>query len=92
MRVDVAVYTFANRRSMPDKPRLRRSQQSNHAPIQPNEHNRPGYQELIGIGVLVAAIVVLLWSDSLILLALGAALVAMLLIGSVLLMLRHHSR
>jgi hypothetical protein len=39
------------------------------------------YQELVGIGVLLAAIVVLIWSGSLVVLALGALLLALLILA-----------
>ena len=87
MRVLTRVYLFARIGGAPEEPHTPQRQQNDRAPIQPDGRRKFRYQELMGIGALVAAIVALLWSGSLVsllVLALGSALAALVLFAVVL--------
>ena len=65
MRVLTRVYLLARIGGAPEEPHTPRRQPNDRAPIRPDGRRRLRYQELLGIGVLIAAIVALLWPSSL---------------------------
>jgi hypothetical protein len=61
-------------------------------PNGPNEHQSRFYRELMGAGVLIAALVALLWSGSLVVLALGALLASLVVFAGLLVIVWRRSR
>lgn len=95
MRVLTRVYPLARIGGAPEESHTPRRQPNTRAPIRPDGRRRLSYQELLGIGVLIAAIVALLWSGSLVsllVLALGSALAALMFFAIVLFILWRRPR
>lgn len=92
MRIHARYLALARVNGGPDGPRRSRDQANVQPPRRPNGRAGARYQELVGVGVLLAAVVVLLWSDSLVILALGALLLALLLFAVFLVFARRRVR
>ncbi len=92
MRMHLNYLALARVNNGPDGPRA----PQRHVNSRPPEHEngRPGARrrELVGIGVLIAAIVVMLWSNSLVVLAVGSLMAALLLCAGFLLITWRRSR
>lgn len=84
MRINTGYLALARVNGGPDGPHVSPHQANGQPPRRPNGRSGTRYQELVGVGVLLAAAIVLLWSDSLIVLALGALLLALLLFAGLL--------
>lgn len=88
MRVDSSYLMLARPRGSRDARRPDRQRQDGRLPAGPNEH----YREIIGVGVLIAALIVVFWSGSLVVLALGALLAALLIFAGLLFIVWRRSR
>lgn len=95
MRIQLKSCALARLEGGQERPRADAQRHGDQTPPGPNGRNGDGHWQPAGVVVLVAAIVVLLWSDSLVVLALGTLLLALVLFASVLLvsrMRRRHTR
>lgn len=92
MRMKQTYLALARMNNEPDWPRAPQRRANHRFPERPNRRPGTRYQEIIGIGVLLAAVLVLLWSGSLIVLALGTFLLALLLLAGFLVIAWRRSR
>lgn len=78
MRVHTSSLMLARPRGFRDARRPDHRRRGGRLPTDPNPERRQLYREIIGVGVLIAALIVVLWPGSLVMLALGALLASLL--------------
>lgn len=92
MRIHTSYDALARLGGAPEHPHMPRSRHNDRAPGDPDQRQRYDYRRLMGVGVLIAAIVVLLWSGSLVTLVLGSLLAVLLLFAGFLFVLWRRQR
>lgn len=92
MRIDTGCFALARPRGGWDARHSDHRRRDGRIPTDPDKHQSHLYRELMGAGVLIAALVALLWSGSLVVLALGALLASLVIFAGFLIIVQRRSR